>query len=454
MPAENRIWSRWEAGVSRVLVIVFLVGMESLGAGESVPEPGKQTMLRCREFPQYSYHVLLPDGYDAAKPCPILYTLNPGGGGMVAQHQSVGQVQPSIIVGITGSRNGRPERECGGEIYAVMLDTLDRFNVDPAAQYVGGFSGGAVVAYILARQYKERISGVIASGGWLQNMYDPWFIYPRGLLVARVCGVRDTGANGFAKKDLSRLVQAGCRVRDWSQEGGHAVGSPENIRDVMRWFVLEKPCDVTSGSARERSNRWAANPYSEAVIGEVLDVIKTSPHTRLGQLALIHLYAAMKEEGRFCKVAIPGSAAGPELSGFFGYAAYGAALANDGPRFRSAAYALGKVCPEKNSRWRGMIGALYLFASGDTVVDPVAGLAFVGGPAAAPDAPLFNQLVYAAALLKNGKATDAVKAAAPITVPPADPKLTPVVADLTKGIQQGPSALDAGIWLGYFGEGD
>jgi pimeloyl-ACP methyl ester carboxylesterase len=428
--------------------------MGSLGAGESAPEPGKEATLRCREFPQYSYRVLLPDGYDAAKPCPILYTLNPGGDGMVAQHQVVSQVQPSIIVGITGSKNGRPERECGGEIYAVMLDTLDRFNVEPAAQYVGGFSGGAVVAYILARQYKERISGVIASGGWLQNMYDPWFAYPRGLLVARVCGVRDTGANRFAKKDLSRLEQAGCRVRDWSQNGGHAVGSPENLRDVMRWFVLEKQCDVTSGSARERSVRWADNPYADDVIREVLDIVKTSPHTRLGQLALIHLYAAMKEDGRFCKVAIPGGGAGPELSGFFGYAAYGAALANDGPRFRSAVYALNKVCPDKNSRWRGIIGALYLFGPGDTVMDPGAGLAFVRGCATAPDAPLFNQLIHAAALLKNGKATDAVKAAAHITVPPDDPKLAPVVADFAKAIKQGPSALDAGVWLGYFGEGD
>jgi pimeloyl-ACP methyl ester carboxylesterase len=335
-----------------------------------------------------------------------------------------------------------------------MLDTLDRFNVDPAAQYVGGFSGGAVVAYILARQYKERISGVIASGGWLQDMYDPWFTYPRGLLVARVCGVRDTGANRFAKKDLSHLEKAGCRVLDWSQEGGHAVGSPENIRDVMRWLVLEKKCDVTAGSARDRAGRWAGNPYSEAVIGEVLDVVKTSPRTRLGQMALIHLYAAMKEDGLFCKVAIQGTAAGPELSGFFGYAAYGAALANDRSRFRSAVYALGKVCSEKNSRWRGIIGALYLFGPGDTVVDPVAGLAFVEGSATAPDAPLFNQLVCAAALLKNGKATDAANASARITASSDDPKLTTVVADLTKGIKQGPSALDAAIWLGYFGEGD
>jgi pimeloyl-ACP methyl ester carboxylesterase len=440
--------------MSRVLVIAFLGGMASMGAAESAPEPGKETTLRCREFPQYSYRVLLPEGYDASKPYPILYTLNPGGGGMVAQHQSVSQVQPSIIVGITGSKNNKPERECGGEIYAVMLDTLDRFNVDPAAQYVGGFSGGAVVAYILARQYKERISGVIASGGWLQNMYDPWFTYPRGLLVARVCGVHDNGAIQFAKQDLPHLEKAGCKVRDFSQDGGHEVARPEKIRDVMRWFVIEKACDVTSGSARERSDRWAGNPYSEAVIGEVMDVVKTSPHTRLGQLALIHLYAAMKEDARFCRVDIPGTAAGPELSGFFGYTAYGASLANDRPRFRSAAYALDKVCPEKNSRWRGIIGALYLFGPGDTVVDPVAGMAFVEGSATVMDTPLFNQLVYAAALLKNGKVTEAAKAAAHITAPPDAPKLSPVVANLTKSLQQGPSALDAGVWLGYFGEGD
>ena len=354
---------------------VLASGLVSVFADdEALPEKGRETTIACREFPKVSYKVLIPTEYDPTKPCPIIYTFSPGGGGMIGAHQSASQVSPSIIVGVCGSSNGKLEMNYIGETYAVMLDTLERFNIDPAAEYCAGLSGGAVVSYSVARQNKERIGGVMASGGWLQNMYEPWFVYPKGLLVARVCGSNDEAAKSWAKKDMDHLRKWGCKVKDWSQPGGHEVGTPENIKAMMQWLTAEKATDTTLASAQEKADKWSSSPYSEVAIKETLEAIKTSPHTKLGALALLHLAKVMKDDTQFCKVTIPVSARGPELTGFFGYMAYGAALAGDRPRFRSAAYALGKVCTDKNSKWGGIIGALYLFSPGDGVVDVPAGL--------------------------------------------------------------------------------
>lgn len=440
------------AAVSRAVLLSALLSV--FANAEVLPEKGRETTIACREFPNVSYRVLIPNEYDPAKPCPIIYTFSPGGGGMIAAHQSACQIKPTILVGVCGSSNGKPEMDYIGETYAVMLDTLDRFSIDPGAEYCAGLSGGAVVSYSVARQNKERICGVMASGGWLQNMYQSWFVYPKGLLVARVSGINDEGAKSWAKKDMDHLRKSGCKVKDWSQPGGHEVGTPENIKEMMRWLIEEKSADTTVATAQGKADRWASSPYSEATIKETLDAIKAQPHTKAGALALLHLSRIMKDDVQFSRVTISASAKGPELTGFFGYMAYGAAMAGDRARFRSATYALGKVCPDKDSKWGGIIGALYLFSPGDGVIDAATGLAFAGKYVATPGAPPYNQLVYAAALLKNGKEPLAAKAAEKIGAKATDPKLVPVLENLKKGLKEGASALDPRIWLAYFGEGD
>ena len=174
-----------------------------------------------------------------------------------------------------------------GELYAIMWDTLARFNIDPAAQYAGGFSGGAVLSYNLARQYKERIGGVLASGGWLQLMYDPWFVYPKGLLVARTTGSADKNANSFAGKDGEHLRKAGCVVKDWSQPGGHSVANPESMKAMMQWLLSEKSSDRNAAKADDAAALWNKAPYASASVKEMLDAVRLAPHTKIGGKALL-----------------------------------------------------------------------------------------------------------------------------------------------------------------------
>lgn len=436
-----------------ILFLILFLNFMASAADSELPEKGREVVVNCLEFPDVSYKIFIPEEYDPSKPCAIVYTFSPGGGGMVGAHKHVNEVTPAIIVGITGTKNGRPEMEYMGDLYAIMWDTLARFNIDPAAQYAGGFSGGAVLSYNLARQYKERISGVLASGGWLQLMYDPWFVYPKGLLVARTTGSADKNANSFAGKDGDHLRKAGCVVKDWSQPGGHSVANPESMKTMMQWLIYQKAKDEFPYSEGYAS-RWDKNPYSPTTVKDMLNQIKLFPHTKICNLALLKLFAMMKDDRSFCKITIPASFRSEAFAGFFGYTAYGAAFAKDTERFNSAVYALDKLCPDQNSKWGGIVAALYLF-SGEGVADSKKALDFIKKYSKAKRVNPYNQLVLVAAFLKNGMKPQAQAAAKKSgRYAGTDKRLSAVQENLDKALRDGPDALDPKTWFQGFGEGD
>lgn len=440
--------------VVRLALITLILGMGCLTYAEeyTVPEKGKVVSVTCQELPDYKYDVFVPESYDPAKPCAIIYTFSPGGGGMIKQHQPANEVTPTIVVGIKGTKNGLLERKYIGEIYAVLLDTHERFNIDPGAQFCGGLSGGSVVAYSVARRSKY-IGGVIASGGWLWNLYDPWFVYPRGLLVARIAGVDDKGALSWAKQDGEHLSKSGCKYKDWSQPGGHLMGTPENVKEAMKWLIAGKVPDKTEALAQEKAKKWETAPYSPATLKEMLEAVKSTPRSHLGNLAIRQFMRIMKDDAQFCKTMIPASTTG-EFNTFFGYIAYEAALAGDKPRFISAAYALDKVCPDKKNRWRAFVATLMLFGAVSDDKNAPFVLKFIGNPSATPGLPVFHRAVYAVALLKSGKKMDATSIIAKLPGKSEDAKLAAIIADIKKNVSEKEPAFDAELWFTVLNEDD
>ncbi len=438
----------------RLAISSLIFGMSCLTYAEeyTVPQKGKVVSVTCLELPDYKYDVFVPESYDPAKPCAILYTFSPGGGGMIKQHLPANEVVPTIVVGIKGSKNGLPERKYIGEIYAVLLDTHERFNLDPGAQFCGGLSGGSVVAYSVARRSKY-IGGVIASGGWLWNLYDRWFVYPRGLLVARIAGVDDKGALSWAKQDGEHLSKSGCKYKDWSQPGGHLMGTPENVKEAMKWLMAGKVPDKTAALAQERAKKWETAPYSPATLKEMLEAVKSAPRSHLGNLAIRQFMRIMKDDAQFCKTMIPASTTA-EFNIFFGYIAYEAALAGDKPRFISAAYALDKVCPDKKNRWRAFVATLMLFGSVSDDKNAPFVLKYIGNPSSTAGLPVFHRAVYAAALFKSGKRIDATSIIAKLPTKSEDAKLAAIIADLKKYASEKEPAFDAELWFTVLNEDD
>jgi len=438
--------------LNSVFLLVGLLALPGVAEEYTVPQKGKVVSVKCQEFPSYTYDVFVPESYDPAKPCAILYTFSPGGGGMIKQHLPANEVTPTIVVGIKSPKNNLSARKYMGEIYAVLQDTHERFNTDPCLQVCGGLSGGSVNAYNTARRSKY-ITGVIASGGWLFGQYDPWYVYPRGLLCARISGVSDGGANSWAKQDGAHLTKAGCKIKDWSQPGGHLMGTPENVKEAMQWLVEGKVPDKTAALAAEKEKKWLAQPYAPATIKEMLEAVKSTPRTQLGNLAIRQFMRIMKDDAQFCKCVIP-AANTEDINLFFGYIAYGAALSGDKPRFFSAVYALDKVCPDKKNRWRACVADLMLFTSVTDEQSAPYVLKFVGNPLTTSGLSLFHRCIYGAALLKAGKKSDATSLIGKLPAKSENARLLAIITDLKKNVTEKEPTLDPEVWLDVINEDD
>jgi hypothetical protein len=231
------------------------------------------------------------------------------------------------------------------------------------------------------------------------------------------------------------------------------MGTPESVRAAMKWLTAAKTPDKTAASTGDRAKKWESAPYATATIKEMMDAVKNDPHSQLGNTAMRQFMRIMKDDAQFCKAAIP-AAASDDLATFFGYLAYGAALAKDAPRLKSAAYALDKVCPDRKNRWRACAAALLLFseagcAGAETIVPK-----YIGSPTQTPGLPAFHRAVYAAALLKSGKRFEAAPVIAKLPSKTDDPKLAAAIADLKKNAGGNAPVFDSKIWMSVPDEDD
>jgi hypothetical protein len=124
--------------------------------------------VTCLENPSVSYDIYLPPGYSTnGTPLPIIYTLDPSGGGMVSSFQTVCASLNIITVGIVGSKNSVPWNPVLRDFYAVPRDIRQRVLFDPTAVFVGGLSGGGENSYVFSRFWSQHVAGILAMAGWL-----------------------------------------------------------------------------------------------------------------------------------------------------------------------------------------------------------------------------------------------------------------------------------------------
>jgi hypothetical protein len=221
----------------------------------------------------------------------------------------------------------------------------------------------------------------------------------------------------------------------------------------MKWLLAGKAPDKAAALAQDRAKKWEAAPYAAATLKEMLDTVERSPRSLQGNLAIRQFMRIMKDDAQFCKTTIPASTTG-DFNTFFGYIAYEAALAGDKPRFISAAYAIDKVCPDKKNRWRACMATLMLFSTvADDKNTPFV-LKYIGNPSSTPGLSTFHRAVYAAALLKLGKKTDASAIIAKLPSQSDDIKLAAIISDLKNNIVAKEPALDAERWLNVLYEDD
>jgi hypothetical protein len=324
-------------------------------------------MVTCLETPAIGYDAYLPPTYASeGDPLPILYTMNPNGGGMVGDFRAVCSNLNMIVIGVTGACNCTTWETHLREFFAVSRDVRQRVRFDPTAEFAGGFSGGGESAYVFSRFRAQHVAGLFEMAGWLGRSlgYYSTDRVQTNLLVARATGTTDTAANFYILRDSNVLASAGAVIRDWYFSGGHSV-APDSLKSAgLSWLLSQRvPAGQSDRSnSAARATDWRARLASgqrEPVLRECVRVLMDKPRTWDAYQAQLMMDRLAADEATFRAMDVTGLAEGDFASDLFYYYGRSAALAGDFSRYRSSLKALTGVTGANGDR-AGDLRALLL----------------------------------------------------------------------------------------------
>jgi len=188
-----------------------------------------------------SYEVYLPTNYSAAKKHPLLVTLSPNGNG---KHFYKAAYYPCnkmgfILVGSNDFRNGVPNNIVLPKVDAMIKDVCRKYSIDKSKIYIGGFSGGGMGSYFMARKKPGFFKGLIINNGRIH----PTMLKVNSLKRMRVrkvvifCGKTDGIVRPELLKEQKKLLQkAGVKVKFIEYNGGHIIASSSLWERALKWL--------------------------------------------------------------------------------------------------------------------------------------------------------------------------------------------------------------------------
>ena len=338
----------------------FRIDVE-LVSSDLLPFPlaaNQRDTVTCLERPTITYDAYLPPAYSSdGNPLAIIYTLNPNGGGMVSDFQTVCSRLNIIAIGVMGPCNCATWDTALRDFYAVSRDVPQRVRFDATAELVGGFSGGGESAYVFSRFRAQHVAGVFAMAGWLgrpQGYYTTDRVQTN-LLVARATGTTDTGGNYYLVPDSNYLASAGAVIQDWFFSGGHAV-APDSVKsNCLCWLLSQRipagPTDRSNSVARAADWRWRlASGQRESVLRECVSVLMNKPRTWDAYQAQLIMDRLATNYTSFRSIDVTDLAQGDFASDLFFYYGRSAAIAGDLSRYHSCLKALTGVAGVSGDR--------------------------------------------------------------------------------------------------------
>jgi predicted esterase len=133
----------------------------------SAPTPGQLVeRIACPSDPSQTYTLYLPSGYTPGRRWPLLLVFDPRGRGTHAAALFRDAAERfGWIVASSDNTQSDGEWEPNRRALAAMWPDVRRaYAVDERRIYAAGFSGGAMVAWVLARSAGEGLAGIIAAG--------------------------------------------------------------------------------------------------------------------------------------------------------------------------------------------------------------------------------------------------------------------------------------------------
>jgi predicted esterase len=192
--------------------------------------------IACASDPTQTYALYLPSGYTAARPWPVLFVFDPRSHGAFAAElfRPAAETYGWVVVSSNNTMSDGEWAPNARAVQAMWPDVHKRLAVDPKRTYAAGFSGGAMVGWMLGQQTKQ-LAGLISCGG---RVADPGRIDAVDFAWYATAG--DTDFNFPESKTTdAALEKRGLPHRLTVFPGPHRWAAPALLREAVEWMELQ-----------------------------------------------------------------------------------------------------------------------------------------------------------------------------------------------------------------------
>ncbi len=138
------------------------------GTPREVPRGVLIEKVPCVRDATQTYTLYLPTAYDPERPTPVLLVFDPRGRGTLAADlfRPAAERYGWIVLSSNDTRSDGPWEPNAKAVNAMWPELGLRYTVDPKRIYAAGFSGGAIVAWVLSQE-THQVAGIIGASGRL-----------------------------------------------------------------------------------------------------------------------------------------------------------------------------------------------------------------------------------------------------------------------------------------------
>lgn len=207
--------------------------------------------------PSQTYTLYLPSSWDASKRHPLLFVLDPRGRGTLGAEifREAAEEQGWIVISANGTRSDESMEPNERALRAIYPEAA-RYGADPKRLYAAGFSGTAMVAWLMGIN-GGNLAGVIGVGGRLIEE-----VPPQKFSFAHFGFAGDADFNNREMRAIDAILEReGKMHRFESFAGRHQWISSELAREALRWLELV----AMKENRRARDEAFIAREYERAL---------------------------------------------------------------------------------------------------------------------------------------------------------------------------------------------
>ncbi len=231
-----------------------------LTAQITVPRGELVEGLKCQADPTQTYTLYLPSKLAADRQYPILLIYDPRGRATMAARifEPAAEKYGWILISSNDTRSDGPP-EPNVKALNALLPEIGRYPIDQRRVYMTGFSGGAMLAFVVAARNDGAVAGVIGVGGRLPEGWE------RGpVKFAHWGAAGNTDFNYTPMRQIDEFLQdVGAPHRFEVFEGRHQWLPQELAEDAVAWMEL----DAMRRGLRQRDAELIEQLWAKDVTG-------------------------------------------------------------------------------------------------------------------------------------------------------------------------------------------